>query len=1304
MSPKHTGSAVKHSIIDVENEESETQQAAECAICPLRPGLEPSSKMASPLPTATTLASTPGAAHADNPFSAEESREVQVPGHRTSSGKDSGKETAAPGVASTSTPSTADDPAARRVQTAAIVMSTFLQLLDYGTDCYLYFSFCPMLYHWELPGEDLWENADFDFRRSMWYRYRDLYNDGKVGANWREQSEAAYQKYQWVPTVLYPLLLSLAPVFVILPWLFYLAAEGMRRAEIVGASFPRYIRRSAIFQSHLVYVAWKEIWADPGDLVWRRARGALKEVEALYESALSAFVSGVLLYLSVLCRLQATPFPPFLYAAMGASIVFTISGGSVGAWSASKLQGKKISGAPLPFIIAYAADLLHLLYFGQAISHNVFLQGLADTSLFGGSGTSFAVTFALLGYLIFIMPFVIMVAGGFVALSGSEKAMPLFSRALRRYPFPRCYDFITTIGNVLHSTNVADYPARALSVGGVSIWLVRFHVLIAWAINEPAPLPYKWVPLLFAIQMVAYARLWAQMTESESGVAAVIRFMWGGFLWRSAPRQVPSFPPWDLTLPALAALQDDWVRDALEDALLRVDADAALQALAATTVASAFEEATLRTALSEVDWETADAETLRAALATAPVGRAGRRPLPTIAEARPCVVPITALTSDSFSGTSPETDSSPTVFISHVGATGSVAGVLRSHLFTQTFVTAAIAVGAFLGVFLLLVLSFAAPVPGTPLHSALTSITIAVVAGVPGAAVAWAVVGAYLPPLAPWRWSRSVLWIAPQRSAAYEPLEVVTNVRKVVVIYMPETHKDLLDSLQRRVQRDAQETIATKDLGMLLKPISASEALYARAVDQIFFHDPNGMAQLLAIESYGTFEGKLRARSDARGSREDWVKQYTSNLDDIMRDAAEAQALLVETFSNGSGFQPGTPTERRHDRYTSEDDSDCAEDQPLSPQPAKLRSPRSGKTSGAGSGKTSGADLTPTSGSTPVLWAQRSAAFSARRMVSPLPVKPRGRSIQAFASIVPGQVDPPSPAPSSRFGETFNAQYSIINPGLKRRERVEEKANARQGTAASPPYDTLVDIARMSLAFRTPAGLVACVRHLLHMHERGELTLFWIENKFQRPSALGYRDVNVGVGIHLANGRVHISEMQLNLQTILNAKDQGHSAYEAIRSMLPILCPGSPVKHERIQHVILDELKKPRTATNGYFSDMRAVSELAASVRAKKKIVFLGLRWPAWWNPMRWICVARLDLDEALTLASFQVRRTRCASPIEKADTLRRLRREWGSEAAFDQFVREELPGTILEAKRRWFRRPVELLMESLAMLLGAAG
>ena len=43
---------------------------------------------------------------------------------------------------------------------------------------------------------------------------------------------------------------------------------------------------------------------------------------------------------------------------------------------------------------------------------------------------------------------------------------------------------------------------------------------------------------------------------------------------------------------------------------------------------------------------------------------------------------------------------------------------------------------------------------------------------------------------------------------------MATKVNKVVVIYMPETHKDLIDSLRRRVQKDVQETIAATDLGI----------------------------------------------------------------------------------------------------------------------------------------------------------------------------------------------------------------------------------------------------------------------------------------------------------------------------------------------------------------------------------------------------------------------------------------------------------------------------------------------------------
>ena len=57
----------------------------------------------------------------------------------------------------------------------------------------------------------------------------------------------------------------------------------------------------------------------------------------------------------------------------------------------------------------------------------------------------------------------------------------------------------------------------------------------------------------------------------------------------------------------------------------------------------------------------------------------------------------------------------------------------------------------------------------------------------------------------------------------------------------------------------------------------------------------------------------------------------------------------------------------------------------------------------------------------------------------------------------------------------------------------------------------------------------------------------------------------------------------------------------------------------------------------------------------------------SWFPPLPHSC------DFSCSTFLQQVRRTRCASPVEKADTLRRLRREWGSEAAFDQFVSRQM-------------------------------
>merc|ERR1719331_1164661 len=139
----------------------------------------------------------------------------------------------------------------------------------------------------------------------------------------------------------------------------------------------------------------------------------------------------------------------------------------------------------------------------------------------------------------------------------------------------------------------------------------------------------------------------------------------------------------------------------------------------------------------------------------------------------------------------------------------------------------------------------------------------------------------------------------------YAPLEGGgMHARKVVVLYTPEKHEDLVGSLRRRVQRDLGVTIPAKDLGMLLKPVELSKTLYARAVEHVFVAEPEGFAKLLAVESSGTFDGKLRPRKDAGGAREDWVKQSTTDLEDIMRDATEAQDLLVETFSTHPSFAP----------------------------------------------------------------------------------------------------------------------------------------------------------------------------------------------------------------------------------------------------------------------------------------------------------------------------------------------------------------------------------------------------------------
>lgn len=116
------------------------------------------------------------------------------------------------------------------------------------------------------------------------------------------------------------------------------------------------------------------------------------------------------------------------------------------------------------------------------------------------------------------------------------------------------------------------------------------------------------------------------------------------------------------------------------------------------------------------------------------------------------------------------------------------------------------------------------------------------------------------------------------------------------------------------------------------------------------------------------------------------------------------------------------------------------------------------------------------------------------------------------------------------------------DPGIKGKARIEEKATSRQKPHdVEPPYHQLVDVSRLGLVYETVTALFNGLNMLLQKAD-----VLWVDNKFKRPSALGYSDVNVGVR---TNG--HISEVQLSVGAMFEVKmTVGHVHYETIRSLL----------------------------------------------------------------------------------------------------------------------------------------------------------
>ena len=123
-----------------------------------------------------------------------------------------------------------------------------------------------------------------------------------------------------------------------------------------------------------------------------------------------------------------------------------------------------------------------------------------------------------------------------------------------------------------------------------------------------------------------------------------------------------------------------------------------------------------------------------------------------------------------------------------------------------------------------------------------------------------------------------------------------------------------------------------------------------------------------------------------------------------------------------------------------------------------------------------------------------------------------------------------------------------------------------------------------------------------------------------------------------------------------------------------------------------------------YFERLWCVYELCTFTQTHgadaDKLLFLSLDWPAWWSPQLWFQTARLTTAEEELFQRFSARNARCFAPFDRAIVLSKIREEWGSEEAFDEFVRSKLPGVLLEGKRAWASRTRHLFFAAFVNLL----
>ena len=142
---------------------------------------------------------------------------------------------------------------------------------------------------------------------------------------------------------------------------------------------------------------------------------------------------------------------------------------------------------------------------------------------------------------------------------------------------------------------------------------------------------------------------------------------------------------------------------------------------------------------------------------------------------------------------------------------------------------------------------------------------------------------------------------------------------------------------------------------------------------------------------------------------------------------------------------------------------------------------------------------------------------------------------------------------------------SADDPGVMGESRAREKMQNDYDNHANK----LKSLARITLRYKDCRRM----HYALTTGLPGDgIRVLTFKNKYAFPTPMGYSDFNLCVGIELDDQVEYVAEMQLNLDEMIEAKNEAHIHYEMVRKRLPELCKGTKVDPGELEAFIVGRL------------------------------------------------------------------------------------------------------------------------------------